>query len=122
MEENQLSLYLGKYLFLVSKFTFLGFFINGEGIQVDPTRIKSVVEKPTLNIHEIMSFQGFVTFYCKFIQNFSLVATLIIKCLKRERFSWGYAQEDSFIKLKKKLCVTLVLAHPKFLIKHLKLK
>lgn len=93
----------------------MGFIVCTDGIRVDPSKIKSVVEWPMpTNIHEVRNFYGFATFYHRFNKGFSTLATPITECLNKEKFSWGQPQDESFLALKEKLRTTHVLALPNF--------
>ncbi|GJS79908.1 reverse transcriptase domain-containing protein [Tanacetum coccineum] len=93
---------------------FLGHVINGNGIHVDPSKIKAVKNwKAPRTLTEVCSFLGLVGYYRRFIENFSKIAkSLTILTQKSKTFDWGEEQELAFQTLKDKLCNAPVLALP----------
>ncbi|KAI3797556.1 hypothetical protein L1987_32814 [Smallanthus sonchifolius] len=81
-------------------------------ILVDPSKIETVMKwnlpkTPT----EIRSFLGLAGYCRRFIQDFSKIATLLTKLIKKEtKFVWGAEQESAFQKLKEKLTKSPVLS------------
>ena len=57
--------------------------VSEEGVSTDPDKIKSVTEWPQpTTVTEVMSFLGFVSYYRRFIPNFSKVAKPLNKLLQ----------------------------------------
>jgi Reverse transcriptase (RNA-dependent DNA polymerase) len=55
---------LSKCEFFKSEVAFLGHVVSAEGIKVDPSKVKSIVEWPALTcVNDIQSFLGLVNFY-----------------------------------------------------------
>ncbi|GJR06373.1 putative reverse transcriptase domain-containing protein [Tanacetum coccineum] len=91
------------------EFTFLGHVINGDGIHVEPSKIKAVKnwEAPRTPF-EVRSFLGLAGYYHRFIENFSkIVKPLTILTQKSKTYDWGEEQENAFQTLKDKLCLGL---------------
>ncbi|GJU97817.1 putative reverse transcriptase domain-containing protein [Tanacetum coccineum] len=88
--------------------------INGNGIHVDPSKIKAVKNwKAPRTPTEVRSFLGLAGYYRRFIENFSKIAkSLTILTQKSKTFDWGEEQELAFQTLKDKLCNAPVLALP----------
>ncbi|GJU63388.1 putative reverse transcriptase domain-containing protein [Tanacetum coccineum] len=88
--------------------------INGNGIHVDPSKIKAVKNwKAPRTPSEVRSFLGLAGYYRRFIKNFSKIAkSLTILTQKCKTFDWGEEQELAFQTLKDKLCNAPVLALP----------
>jgi hypothetical protein len=64
--------------------TFLGYVISSEGIVVDPSKVRDVLdwELPKY-IHQVQSFLGLVGYYRRFIPNFSKISKPITELLKK---------------------------------------
>jgi hypothetical protein len=94
--------------------SFLGHVISGEGVAVDPDKVKAVVEwtRP-INVFEVQSLFGLTGYYRCFIKGFSKLSTPRITLTKKNaRYVWTDECEHSFQELKKRLVTTPVLALP----------
>ena len=66
---------------------------------MDPEKIKAIIEWPSpRSVFEVRSFHGLVSFYRKFIRNFSKINAPIIDTIKKERqpFKWIVEVEINF--------------------------
>lgn len=72
LKEKKLFAKLKKCEFWLEKVSFLGHVISKDGVAVDPSKIKVVMnwERPT-NVREIKSFLGLVGYYRRFVEGFS---------------------------------------------------
>ena len=53
---------------------YLGYVISGNGIKPSPRKLAAILEAPTPRwVGEVQSFLGLVTYYCRFVRNFSSV-------------------------------------------------
>jgi hypothetical protein len=89
LRRDQLYAKLEKCEFWLDSVSFLGHVISGEGVAVDPEKVKAVVEwtRPT-SIFEIRSFLGLAGYYRHFIEGFSkLSGPLTAQTKKNARFS-----------------------------------
>jgi hypothetical protein len=63
---------------------FLSHVISSEGITVDPSKVRDVLDwKPPMFVHQVQSFLGLVGYYRRFILNFSKIAKSITELLKK---------------------------------------
>ena len=85
LREHQLYAKFNKCEFWLKEVGFLGHVISGEGIVVDPTKVKSVTEwlAPT-SVGEIRSFLGLAGYYQRFIENFAKTAKPMTELLKKD--------------------------------------
>jgi hypothetical protein len=77
----------------------LGFVISQEGLKMNTTNVKVIVEwSSPSNIYEVRSFHGLACFYRKFIRNFSNICAPIVEAVKREHhpFQWIETKERGF--------------------------
>nr|GEZ57252.1 RNA-directed DNA polymerase [Tanacetum cinerariifolium] len=94
---------------------FLGYLISGTGIRMNTTKISAITtwSLPT-SLHDVRSFHGLASFYCRFIQRFSTIAAPITECLKSTKFMWNTAAQSAFEQLKHAVTEAPVLALPNF--------
>lgn len=94
--------------------TFLGHVVSENGVKTDPVKTRAVEEwKSPENVSDLRSFLGLVSYYRKFIKNFSA----IVKCLnaptsKNARWEWTNECENAFQILKSKLVTASILGYP----------
>ena len=109
------SLYLkaSKCEFERSSLTFLGFVISSNGIETNPEKVKAAQEFPQpRDLRESRSFIGLVSYYRRFVPNFSKIAAPITSLTKKGvPFTWEKPQQDAFESLKSMLVTAPVLAH-----------
>jgi hypothetical protein len=54
--------------------SFLGHVISSEGIVVDPSKVRDVLDwEPPKSVHQVQSFLGLAGYYRRFIPNFSKI-------------------------------------------------
>ena len=104
---------------------YLGHVVSKEGVSTDPDKITAVTEwpKPT-TVTEVRSFPGFVSYYRRFIPNFSKVAKPLNQLLqnlegtpsqkKKFKVYLGPEQEEAFETLQKLCTESLILAYADF--------
>ncbi|KAJ0534568.1 putative nucleotidyltransferase, Ribonuclease H [Helianthus annuus] len=104
-----------KCQFLQNEVIFLGFFISGDGLRMDESKVTAITTWPTpKSLHDIRSFHGLASFYRRFIRNFSSIVAPITECLKSSKFTWTQAAQLAFETLKSAVTQAPVLALPDF--------
>jgi hypothetical protein len=100
--------------FWIKEVPFPGHVVSLEGITVDPSKVKDVLDgKPPMSVSEVRSFLRLASYYQWFIPNFSKIVMPIAELLKKEnKYVWGDAYDEAFKNLKKMLTTSPVLAQP----------
>ncbi|GJW54392.1 putative reverse transcriptase domain-containing protein [Tanacetum coccineum] len=113
-KKEKLYAKFSKCEFWLREVQFLGHVINGDGIHVDPSKIKAIWNwKASRTPFEVRSFLGLAGYYHRFIEDFSKIAKpLTVLTQKSKTYEWGEEQENAFQTLKDKLCNAPVLALP----------
>lgn len=98
----------------MTQVSFLGHTISGEGISVDPEKVKTVSEwKRPSSITDIRSFLGMAGYYRHFIRDFSTIAAPLTRLTRKGvKWEWSNKCEESFQKLKDRLISAPVVAIP----------
>jgi hypothetical protein len=111
---NRLYAKFSKCEFWLSQVAFLGHVISAGGVSVDPIKVRDVMNwMPPTNVSEIHSFLGLAGYYCRFIQDFSKIAKIMTRLLKKGKvFKWTQDCQASFEELKKRLTTTPFLILP----------
>ena len=95
---------------------FLGHIISTEGIQPDPVKLEAVTQWPVpVSKDGVQSFLGFVSYYRRYVKNFSLLAEPLINLTRKNvKFRWDADCEGAFKKLRDALVDYPILAYPDF--------
>ena len=104
---------------------YLGHVVGQEGVTTDPDKIKAVTEWPRpTTVTEVRSFLGFVSYYRRFIPNFSKVAKPLNTLLqnlegtsnqkKKFKVNWGPEQQEAFETLQRLCTEVPILAYADF--------
>ena len=114
LREKRLYAKLSKCDFWLKEVSFLGHIVSVEGIRVDPTKIKAMVNwKPPRNVIKVRSFLGLAGYYRRFVRGFSVVASPLTKLLRKGiKFEWTNKCQNSFEQLKGMLVEAPVLTQP----------
>jgi hypothetical protein len=114
LREHQLYAKFSKCEFWLKEVEFLGHVVSAGGVSVDPSKIKSIMErKAPTNPTKVRAFLGLAGYYWKFVEGFSSIARPLTQLLKKERkFEWTKKCEQSFQELKKRLVSALILTMP----------
>ena len=80
---EQLYEKLSKCEFWLREESFLGHIVAEEGIRVDPRKIEVILEwKPPRSVIEVRSFLGLLSYYRRFVKEFSMTATPMTRLLQ----------------------------------------
>ncbi len=114
LRDHKLFAKLKKCDFWMDKVSFLGHVISGEGISVDPEKVKTITEwKRPSSVTEIRSFLGLAGYYRRFISNFAKIAAPLTRLTQKGvRYEWTQTCEESFQELKNRLTTAPILALP----------
>ena len=105
---------LKKCAFFRPEIHYLGHIITGDGILVDPSKIRAIMEWPTpTNVTEVRSFMGLASYYRRFVAGFSRLAHPITSLQRKgHKFQWIEQCERAFQELKRALTSAPILAVP----------
>jgi len=97
---------------LQSEITYLGHVVDRDGVRPEPANVAAVTQflipKSIANVH---SFVGLVSYFRRFIENFSILAAPLYALLKKEaQFKFGEKELQIFELLKSKLVQMPILA------------
>lgn len=100
-----------KCTFFVEKIDYLGYVIEQNKITKSPEKVRAIQDMPRpSNADEVRRFLGLITYYSKFIPDFSSIS-YPLRCLlrKNKRWLWTSQCEAAFLKLKSVMCSDKVL-------------
>jgi hypothetical protein len=112
LHDHQLYAKYSKCKFCLGEVPFLGHVISSEGISVDPSKVRDVLDwKLPRTAHQVHCFLGLASYYRRFIPNFSKIVKPITDLLKKEKkFVWNAEHNEAFQALKKLLTTSPMLA------------
>ena len=103
-----------KCTLFTQKLEILGHRVSPEGIMTCPDKVEAVQawEAPR-NLKELRSFIGFISYYRRYVADFSTVAAPLVNLTRKKvKFHWAMECQDAFEELKNRLTKAPVLAHP----------
>jgi hypothetical protein len=116
MRQHKLYANLEKCSFGMDRVHYLDYIIDQHGVHADPSNIQVIRDWPApTTLTELWSFLGLANFYCRFVLGFSHIAWALSQITRgggKEKFLWGWPQQQAFNDLKQRLCSTLVLSLP----------
>jgi hypothetical protein len=95
--------------FWINEVPFLSQVISPEGIAVEHSKVKGVLDwKPLTSVTRVRSFLGLAGYYRRFIPNFSKIVKPIIELLKKgTKYVWSEDCDDTFQTMKKLLTTSI---------------
>ena len=90
LREHQLYAKFSKCEFWLTEVRFLGHVMSASGVSVNPEKVEVAMswERPR-SVFEIRSFLGLAGYYKRFIEDFSWLATPMIRLTRKESSSSG---------------------------------
>ena len=113
LREAGLQADITKCEFHVTQVPYLGLIITTEGIKMDPSKIDTIVNWPTLiNVKDVQSFLGFANFYRRFIYGYSRIANPLTRLTRKDvPFVWSQECQKAFNTLKEAFTSEIILRH-----------
>eukprot|EP00873_Tetraselmis_striata_P033373 jgi/Tetstr1/453637/TSEL_040593.t1 len=98
----------------LSRVTFLGHIVSGAGVEPMADKVEAINSLPApKNVSDVRHFLGMATYYCRFLESFSLVKAPLTALTKKDApWKWGAAEQQSFDAIKAMLVSAPVLRHP----------
>ena len=102
LREHKIFGKLSKCYFFQKEIHYVGHIISGEGILVDPEKVKAIEDWPIpKNAHEVHSFMGLAGYYQRFVEGFSKIAKPITTLQRNGiRYEWTNECDVAFAELK----------------------
>jgi hypothetical protein len=96
--DHQLYAKFSKCEFWINEVSFLGHVISSEGIIVDPSKVRDVLDwESPKSVHQVWSFLGLAGYYRRFISMFSKISKPITELLKKgTKYVWSKECDEAF--------------------------
>jgi hypothetical protein len=113
LQDHHLYTKFSKCEFWINEVPFLGDVISLEGIVVDPSKVRDVLDrKSSMSVTQVRSFLGLAGYYRRFTLNFSKISYPIMLLKKGNKYAWSKDCDEAFKTLKKLLTTSPWLAQP----------
>jgi hypothetical protein len=92
------TLKFSKCEFWINEVPFLGHVISSEGIIVDPSKVRDILDwEPPKFVHQVRSCLGLAGYYRRLIPNFSKISKPITELLKKGiKYVWSKECDEAF--------------------------
>ena len=89
----------------VKEVEYLGHIVSHEGVNVDPNKIKAMMDwSIPKTLKNIRGFLGLTGYYCKFVWNYGRIVAPLMELTKKDAFSWTPEETKDFEQLKEVMC------------------
>ena len=111
LRDHQLYAKFSKCEFWLTEVRFLGHVVSASGVSVDPEKVKAVISWERMkSVFEIRSFLGLARYYRRFIEDFSRLATPMMRLIWKEvKFDWDDRCKKAFQELRRRLTTAPIL-------------
>ncbi|CAF0961319.1 unnamed protein product [Brachionus calyciflorus] len=105
-----------KCCFGMSQVSFLGYVISGDGLKPDAAKTKVIANMGvSKSREEVKRFLGMLSYYRRFIPNFSMTAACLFELTKDTVvYTWSKEADEAFKLLKEQLVKAPILIYPNF--------
>ncbi|KAJ4786652.1 polyprotein [Rhynchospora pubera] len=112
---HNLKLKRSKCTFGQTSVAYLGHVITHNGVSMDQAKVQAISDWPEpSSVRALRGFLGLAGYYCRFIQDYGILAAPLTKLLKKGTYSWSPEAATAFAALKKALSRSPVLQLPDF--------
>ena len=113
LQEHNVKINKKKSQLHVDSLEYLSYHISGQGIKPSTRKLQAIIEAPSpTSTAEVHSFIGMVTYYSKFVQNFSSKLSPLYELLKKNvKFRWTAVEQNAFQSIKDDLMDSTLLAN-----------
>lgn len=114
LDEANLKLKREKCTFGADSVSYLGHIISADGVSMDPSKIKAIVDWPVpKSVADVRSFLGLIGYYRKFLVSFGELSAPLVELTKKEsKWAWDATHRRSFNALKEGLTTAPTLMIP----------
>ena len=114
LEDYNLKVSAEKCFLFQDKIKILGFYASKDGITSDPEKVEAIkaMASPN-NVKQVRRFLGMTGYYRRLIDDYGRIAGPLTKLTNKfVKFEWSPECEDSFQKLKERLCKDPIVNYP----------
>lgn len=106
---------LSKCSFGQTRIDYLGHFVSGGGVEMNPAKVHVVLQwPPPTKVKQLRVFLGLTGYYRRFIRQYAVIAAPLTSLLQKDAFSWSAKAQQSFHALKQCLTSAPILKLPDF--------